>query len=293
MSIPNFIEYISSEKRYSSHTQNAYQKDLEDFANYCKSHYQLNSLSSVAYVMIREWIVHLSSSGLKNQSINRKCSSLKSYFNFLQKLGEIDQNPMQFHRQLKASPKLVVPLTESEFRMVIEMYDNSHFEGARDALILELLYTTGMRRAELLSLTLDAIDRNNQQLKVVGKRNKTRIIPLLAKVISQIDIYLSYRNRIDQAKPSDWLLINAKGNALKPADIYKCVTNYLSKVSTKEKISPHVLRHTFATHLLNRGADINSIKEILGHKSLSSTQIYAKVQLPKMKKDYLIAHPRA
>ena len=184
-------------------------------------------------------------------------------------------------------------MTESEFRMVIEMYDNSHFEGARDALILELLYTTGMRRAELLSLTIDAIDRNNQQLKVVGKRNKTRIIPLLVKVISQIDIYLSYRNRIDQDKPSDWLLINAKGNALKPADIYKCVTNYLSKVSTKEKISPHVLRHTFATHLLNRGADINSIKEILGHKSLSSTQIYAKVQLPKMKKDYLTAHPRA
>ena len=150
-----------------------------------------------------------------------------------------------------------------------------------------------MRRAELLSLTLDSIDRHNQQLKVVGKRKKTRIIPLLTKVISQIDIYLSYRNLIDQAKPSDWLLINEKGKALKPADIYKCVTKYLSKVSTKEKISPHVLRHTFATHLLNQGADINSIKEILGHKSLSSTQIYAKVQLPKLKKDYLKAHPRS
>ena len=188
MSIPNFIEYISLEKRYSSHTQNAYQKDLEDFANYCNSHYQLDSLTSVAYVMIREWIVHLSSSGLKNQSINRKCSSLKSYFNFLQKLREIDQNPMQFHRQLKSSPKLVVPLSESELRMVIELYDNSHFEGARDALILELLYATGIRRAECLSLTLDSIDRHNQQLKVVGKRKKTRIIPLLTIVISQIDI---------------------------------------------------------------------------------------------------------
>jgi integrase/recombinase XerC len=293
MSIPAFIEYIRSEKRYSSHTQTAYQKDLENFTNYCESHYQLKSLSSVAYVMIREWIVHLSSSGLKNQSINRKCSSLKSYFNFLQKLGEIDQHPMQFHRQLKTSPKLIVPLTESEFRLVIELYDNSHFVGARDALILELLYTTGMRRAELLSLSIDAIDRDNQQLTVLGKRSKMRMIPLLPKVISQIDIYMSHRNRIDHAQPSDRLLINSKGNALKPTDIYKCVTDYLSKVSTKEKISPHVLRHSFATHLLNRGADINSIKEILGHKSLSSTQIYAKVQLPKMKKDYQTAHPRA
>jgi integrase/recombinase XerC len=200
---------------------------------------------------------------------------------------------MQFHRQLKTTPKLVVPLTEKEFRAVIEMYDHSHFEGARDALILELLYTTGMRRAELLSLTLDAIDRNNRQLQVVGKRNKTRIIPLLPKVISQMDGYLAHRNQIEKAKGSKWLFVNRKGKEINQSHIYKCVTAYLSKVSTKEKVSPHVLRHTFATHLLNRGADINSIKEILGHKSLSSTQIYAKVQLPKMKQDYLTAHPRA
>ena len=200
---------------------------------------------------------------------------------------------MQFHRQLKTNPKLVVPLTEKEFQAVIEMYDHSHFEGARDALILELLYTTGMRRAELLSLTLTAIDRNNRQLQVVGKRNKTRIVPLLPKVVSQIDSYLAHRNQIEKAKYSKSLFVNRKGEKLNPSHIYKCVTAYLAKVSTKEKVSPHVLRHTFATHLLNRGADINSIKEILGHKSLSSTQIYAKVQIPKMKQDYLTAHPRA
>ena len=293
MSLSAFVDYITLEKRFSSHTINAYRKDLESFATYIKLHYQLTNLAKVEYPIIRDWIVHLSSTGIKSQSINRKCSTLKSYFKFLQKLGEIDQSPMQFHRQLKTNPKLVVPLTEKEFKAVIEMYDHSHFEGSRDALILELLYTTGMRRAELLSLTLTAIDRNKRQLQVVGKRNKTRIVPLLPKVISQIDSYLAHRNQIEKAKYSKSLFINRKGEKLSPSHIYKCVTAYLAKVSTKEKVSPHVLRHTFATHLLNRGADINSIKEILGHKSLSSTQIYAKVQIPKMKQDYLTAHPRA
>ena len=293
MSLSAFVDYITLEKRFSPHTINAYRKDLESFATYTKLHYQLTNLAKVEYPIIRDWIVHLSSTGIKSQSINRKCSTLKSYFKFLQKLGEIDQSPMQFHRQLKTNPKLVVPLTEKEFQAVIEMYDHSHFEGSRDALILELLYTTGMRRAELLSLTLTAIDRNKRQLQVVGKRNKTRIVPLLPKVISQIDSYLAHRNQIEKAKYSKSLFVNRKGEKLNPSHIYKCVTAYLAKVSTKEKVSPHVLRHTFATHLLNRGADINSIKEILGHKSLSSTQIYAKVQIPKMKQDYLTAHPRA
>ena len=293
MSLSAFVDYITLEKRFSSHTINAYRKDLESFATYTKLHYRLTNLAKVEYPIIRDWIVHLSSTGIKSQSINRKCSTLKSYFKFLQKLGEIDQSPMQFHRQLKTNPKLVVPLTEKEFKAVIEMYDHSHFEGSRDALILELLYTTGMRRAELLSLTLTAIDRKNRQLQVMGKRNKTRIVPLLPKVISQIDSYLAHRNQIEKAKYSKSLFINRKGEKLSPSHIYKCVTAYLAKVSTKEKVSPHVLRHTFATHLLNRGADINSIKEILGHKSLSSTQIYAKVQIPKMKQDYLTAHPRA
>ena len=287
MSLSAFIDYMTLEKRFSSHTINAYRKDLESFATYTKSKYQFTNLAKVEYAIIRDWIVHLSSTGLKSQSINRKCSALKSYFKFLQKLDEIEQSPMQFHRQLKTNPKLVVPLTEKEFQAAIEMYDHSHFEGSRDALILELLYTTGMRRAELLSLNLTAIDRNTRQLQVVGKRNKTRIIPLLPKVISQIDSYLAHRNKIEKAKYSKRLFVNRKGAELNPSYIYKCVTTYLAKVSTKEKVSPHVLRHTFATHLLNRGADINSIKEILGHISLSSTQIYAKVQIPKMKQDYL------
>ena len=293
MSLSAFYDYIVFEKRFSSNTQKAYKNDLESFALYCKSTFKLENFKHVEYSIIREWIVFLSSSGLKNQSINRKCSALKSYYNFLLKIGDIDESPMQFHTQLKIAQKLAVPLTEKEFNLVIKMYDRSNFEGSRDALIMDLLYTSGMRRAELLSLTLDAIDRSNRQLRILGKRNKVRIIPLLTEIIPLIDDYIIHRNKIKNAKKTSLLFINKKGNGLNPSQVYKCVTSYLKKVSTKQKVSPHILRHTFATHLLNRGADINSIKEFLGHKSLSSTQIYAKVQLPKMKKDYINAHPRA
>ena len=293
MSLSAFYDYIVFEKRFSSNTQKAYKNDLESFALYCKSTFKLENFKHVEYSIIREWIVFLSSSGLKNQSINRKCSALKSYYNFLLKIGDIDESPMQFHTQLKKKKKLAVPLTEKEFNLVIKMYDRSNFEGSRDALIMDLLYTSGMRRAELLSLTLDAIDRSNKQLRILGKRNKVRIIPLLTEIIPLIDDYIIHRNKIKNAKKTSLLFINKKGNGLNPSQVYKCVTSYLKKVSTKQKVSPHILRHTFATHLLNRGADINSIKEFLGHKSLSSTQIYAKVQLPKMKKDYINAHPRA
>lgn len=293
MSLSAFYDYIVFEKRFSSNTQKAYKNDLESFALYCKSHFNLENFTHVEYSIIREWIVFLSSCGLKNQSINRKCSALKSYYNFLLKIGDIDKSPMQFHTQLKIAQKLAVPLTEKEFNLVIKMYDRSNFEGSRDALIMDLLYTSGMRRAELLSLTLDAIDRSNRQLRILGKRNKVRIIPLLTEIIPLIDDYIIHRNKIKNSKKNSLLFINKKGNGLNPSQVYKCVTSYLKKVSTKQKVSPHILRHTFATHLLNRGADINSIKEFLGHKSLSSTQIYAKVQLPKMKKDYINAHPRA
>ena len=293
MSLLAFYDYMVFEKRFSSNTQKAYKNDLESFALYCKSTFKLENFKHVEYSIIREWIVFLSSSGLKNQSINRKCSALKSYYNFLLKIGDIDESPMQFHTQLKIAQKLAVPLTEKEFNLVIKMYDRSNFEGSRDALIMDLLYTSGMRRAELLSLTLDAIDRSNKQLRILGKRNKVRIIPLLTEIIPLIDDYIIHRNKIKNSKKNSLLFINKKGNGLNPSQVYKCVTSYLKKVSTKQKVSPHILRHTFATHLLNRGADINSIKEFLGHKSLSSTQIYAKVQLPKMKKDYINAHPRA
>ena len=293
MSFTPFINYITLEKRFSPHTQHAYRADLKSFAAFCKSNYDLTDLSQVHYPMIRDWIVYLSKEGRKNQTINRKCSVLKTYFGFLQKVGQIKHSPMQFHRQLKATPKLVVPLTETEFRAVFDMYDDKDYTGARDALILELLYTTGIRRSELLSLNLDAYDSISAQWRVVGKRNKMRLIPLLPKVVKRIDAYLTFRNAEANASSTNLLFFNTKGKALNPSYVYKCVTSYLSKVSTKQKVSPHVLRHTFATHLLNRGADINSIKEILGHKSLSSTQIYAKVQLPKMKQDYLTAHPRA
>lgn len=292
MPLTPFLDYLALEKNFSPHTLKAYQKDLEAFLSFCMQEYTIKDLNEVNYPMIRRWIVILSDKGLETQTINRKCSSLKTYFKFLQKIEVLSQSPMQGHKQLKSTPKLVVPLTEKELEKLVAHYDDSHYEGARDALIVELLYSTGMRRAELISLSVNDIDLSNGQISVLGKRNKVRLIPLLPNIIRRMQAYIELRNQQDCASQSQYLLINTKGQAISPSKIYACVTRFLSMVSTKQKISPHVLRHSFATHLLNRGADINTIKELLGHSSLSSTQLYAKVQLPKIKTEYKSAHPR-
>jgi integrase/recombinase XerC len=242
--------------------------------------------------MVRRWIVILSDKGLETKTINRKCSSLKTYFKFLQKIEVLSESPMQGHKQLKSTPKLVVPLTEDELQNLMSTYDDTNYEGSRDALILELLYNTGIRRAELISIAIDDLDFANALLKVIGKRNKARLIPLLPNVVNRIQSYLNFRSQQIGANRSQYLFINAQGQAMNPSKIYSCVTKFLSMISTKKKLSPHVLRHSFATHLLNRGADINTIKELLGHSSLSSTQLYTKVQLPKIKTEYKSAHPR-
>ena len=292
MPLTPFLDYLALEKKFSPHTLKAYQKDLESFLSFCMDEYKIKDLSEVHYTMIRRWISVLSHKGLETKTINRKCSSLKTYFKFLQKIEVLAQSPMQGHKQLKSNPALVVPLTEAELENLMNFYDDSHYKGARDALILELLYNTGMRRAELISLTIDDLDFSNGQISVLGKRNKVRLIPLLPNIIKRIQEYLVFRNQQDCASQSRYVLINTKGQAISPTKIYDCVTRFLSLVSTKQKISPHVLRHSFATHMLNRGADINTIKELLGHSSLSSTQLYAKVQLPKIKTEYKSAHPR-
>ena len=292
MPLTPFLDYLALEKKFSPHTLKAYQKDLEAFLSFCMQEYKINNLTEINYPMIRRWIVVLSEKGLENQTINRKCSSLKTYFKFLQKIEVLSHSPMQGHKQLKSTPKLVVPITEKELEKLVTLYDDSHYEGARDALIVELLYSTGMRRAELISLAIDDIDFSNEQISVLGKRNKERMIPLLPNISKRIQSYLRLRNQQECTSQSKYLFVNTKGKAISPTKVYECVTRFLGMVSTKQKISPHVLRHSFATHLLNRGADINTIKELLGHSSLSATQLYAKVQLPKIKKEYKSAHPR-
>lgn len=292
MPLTPFLDYLALEKKFSPHTLKAYKKDLESFLSYCMQEYKIKDLTDINYPMVRRWIVILSDKGLETKTINRKCSSLKTYFKFLQKIEVLSESPMQGHKQLKSTPKLVVPLTEVELQNLMSTYDDSNYEGSRDALILELLYNTGIRRAELISIEIDDLDFANAQLKVIGKRNKARLIPLLPNVVNRIQSYLNFRSQQIGANRSQYLFINARGQAMNPSKIYSCVTKFLSVVSTKKKLSPHVLRHSFATHLLNRGADINTIKELLGHSSLSSTQLYTKVQLPKIKTEYKSAHPR-
>jgi len=292
MPLTPFLDYLALEKKFSPHTLKAYKKDLESFLSYCMQEYKIKDLTDINYPMVRRWIVILSDKGLETKTINRKCSSLKTYFKFLQKIEVLSESPMQGHKQLKSTPKLVVPLTEVELQNLMSTYDDSNYEGSRDALILELLYNTGIRRAELISIAIDDLDFANAQLKVIGKRNKARLIPLLPNLVNRIQSYLNYRSQQVGANRSQYLFINAQGQAMNPSKIYSCVTKFLSMVSIKKKLSPHVLRHSFATHLLNRGADINTIKELLGHSSLSSTQLYTKVQLPKIKTEYKSAHPR-
>ncbi|MGD1998343.1 MAG: tyrosine-type recombinase/integrase [Flavobacteriaceae bacterium] len=292
MPLTPFLDYLALEKKFSPHTLRAYKKDLESFLSYCMQEYKIKDLTDINYPMVRRWIVILSDKGLETKTINRKCSSLKTYFKFLQKIEVLSESPMQGHKQLKSTPKLVVPLTEVELQNLMSTYDDSNYEGSRDALILELLYNTGIRRAELISIAINDLDFANAQLKVIGKRNKARLIPLLPNVVNRIQSYLNFRSQQIGANRSRYLFINAQGQAMNPSKIYSCVTKFLSMISTKKKLSPHVLRHSFATHLLNRGADINTIKELLGHSSLSSTQLYTKVQLPKIKTEYKSAHPR-
>lgn len=292
MPLTPFLDYLALEKKFSPHTLKAYKKDLESFLSYCMQEYKIKDLTDINYPMVRRWIVILSDKGLETKTINRKCSSLKTYFKFLQKIEVLSESPMQGHKQLKSTPKLVVPLTEDELQNLMSTYDDTNYEGSRDALILELLYNTGIRRAELISIAIDDLDFANALLKVIGKRNKARLIPLLPNVVNRIQSYLNFRSQQIGANRSQYLFINARGQAMNPSKIYSCVTKFLSMVSTKKKLSPHVLRHSFATHLLNRGADINTIKELLGHSSLSSTQLYTKVQLPKIKTEYKSAHPR-
>jgi len=291
LSIPHFIEYISHEKKYSPYTITAYKKDLETFQNFCKSEFDDSVISKLPYGIIRSWIVSLVESNITNRSINRKVSSLKSYYNYLLKTEQIKQSPLRNHKSLKVSKKVNVPFSEKEVLEVLQFFENENdFELVRDKLIIELLYTTGMRRAELVGLKNDSIDLSQSIVKVVGKRNKERQIPLLNSVIRTIRNYQLLR--IKTGTEVDCFFVTKKGKKIYPTLVYRIINNYFSKVSLKVKKSPHIIRHSFATHLLNEGADLNSVKELLGHSSLASTQVYTHNNLKDLKIMYNHAHPR-
>ena len=294
MALQTFLSYLSLEKNYSDHTVQAYRKDIETFAAFCAEEYQVDAMAKVDYTLIRSWIVQLVDNGISNRSINRKIASLKAYYKFLLRIGEITANPLAKHKALKTSKKIEIPFSETEMQEVLSQitYDEG-FEGARDKLIVELLYATGIRRAELINLKIDAIDIHSKTIKVLGKRNKERILPLLPSSLALIETYFGQREQLVEVHDERYVFLLKSGHKLYETLVYRVINKYLGKVSSKVKKSPHILRHTFATHMLNQGADLNSVKELLGHSSLASTQVYTHNSIAELKKVHSASHPRS
>lgn len=288
-----FQEYLQLEKNYSLHTITAYGNDLLFFQEFLKNNFDQELLEEVNYSMIRSWIVSMVDTGISNSSINRKIASLKAFYKFLLKTKQIESSPLLKHKSLKTPKILQIPFSENELDIVLNnLKFPEGYEGIRDKLIIDLFYTTGVRRAELINLKMQNVDLHSGTLKVLGKRNKERIVPIIPILASQIKLYLSERSHLESIKDADYFFLLLKGVKLNDSFVYRLINHYFSHVSEKVKKSPHILRHTFATHLLNNGADLNSVKELLGHASLASTQVYTHSSLSELKKIYGQAHPR-
>lgn len=292
MSITSFVQYLQLEKKYASHSVTAYQRDLNSFLTFCAEQFGRTDIENLDYSFIRYWIVSLVDNKISNRSVNRKMSALKTYYNFLLKSKQISSHPMAAHKSLKTSKRVNVPFNADEMKEVMELLTQGEdLISLRNRLIVEMLYTTGMRRAELIGLTESDIDLSAGVYKVTGKRNKQRYIPILNSVVPTIK---RYRELKGEVKDPDAAFFNTEsGKKLYPTLVYRIVNDYFSKVSSKVKKSPHIIRHSFATHLLNEGADLNSVKELLGHASLASTQVYTHNSLNELKKMYNQAHPRS
>ena len=291
--LQSFQNYLQLEKNYSPHTINAYINDVVFFQEYIHANFDHEILENVNYSLIRSWIVSLVDAKISNSSVNRKISSLKAFYKFLLKTKQIEINPLLKHKALKTPKNLQIPFSEKELDNVLNnLKFPGGFEGIRDKLIIDLFYTTGIRRTELINLKISNINQSNKTIKVLGKRNKERIVPILPIIENQFQDYLSKRACLEQIIDNEYFFLMLKGVKINETFVYRLINYYFSNVSEKVKKSPHILRHTFATHLLNNGADLNSVKELLGHSSLASTQIYTHNSLSELKKVYGNAHPR-
>jgi integrase/recombinase XerC len=290
--ITSFLEYLHLEKGYSKHTITAYRTDLARFKYFCESTHGQDDLLVIGYAEVRSWVVSLVNANISNNSINRKVSSLKSFYKFLQKTALRADNPLSKHKALKVAKKVQVPFTAKEIDAVIQnIAKETDFDSLRNKLLIELLYSTGIRRAELINIKGIDINISDRTIRVLGKRNKERFVPILTSVLETLNQFLELK--IKSIFNSEFLLITSKGNKLYETLVYRIINSYFSQVSQKVKKSPHILRHSFATHLLNEGADLNSVKELLGHSSLASTQVYTHNSLDAIKKVYNQAHPRS
>ncbi|MCH3884693.1 tyrosine-type recombinase/integrase [Tenacibaculum aquimarinum] len=290
--IQSFLDYLALEKNYSKHTVLAYKTDLTDFKDFCVTEYNQQELKDVNYPQIRTWIVSLVNRELSNKSINRKVTSLKSFYKFLQKIEQIELNPLAKHKALKVQKKVQIPFSKEEITQVLSAISKKNdFISVRNKLIVELFYSTGIRRTELINLKQADVDFYSKTIKVLGKRNKERFVPLLPSVFETLNNYIALKKNIQTKE--EQLFITEKGNKIYETLVYRTINMYFSQVSSKVKKSPHILRHSFATHLLNEGADLNSVKELLGHSSLASTQVYTHNSLDKIKEVFNRAHPRS
>ncbi|MCH1539009.1 MAG: tyrosine-type recombinase/integrase [Flavobacteriaceae bacterium] len=293
MSISHYIEYIKRERKYSIHTLTAYEKDLLTFQQFCEEQFEVSNIDQIPYSIIRSWVVSLVEAGKTNRTVNRKISVLRSYYNFLLRLETIKVSPLRKHVPLKQSKKVHIPFSEKEME---QLFEENHFEdsykGILQKTIIEILYSTGIRRAELISLKMNDLSFDSKTIRVVGKRNKERIIPMMNSLELSLKNYIEATKLNIMYEPKSFLLQTEKGKILPENFVYKTVNDYISLVSTKVKRSPHMLRHSFATHLLNKGANLNAVKDLLGHASLAATQVYTHTSIDKMKQVYAKAHPR-
>jgi integrase/recombinase XerC len=290
----SFLRYLQFEKRVSPHTVLAYKSDLAQFESFLNETFPGEQINEAGYGTVRAWIINLVEADIKAPSVNRKIASLRAYYKFLLKQEIISKDPLLKIKPLKTSKRLPSFIKEGDMVKILDQvgFDND-LEGLRDKLILELFYATGIRLSELIHLKESQVDLRSRTIKVLGKRNKERVIPFSVVIVSIIQEYLKMRNKEVDSGNHGFLLVTDSGEPCYPMMVYRIVRKYLDQYTSTEKRSPHVLRHTYATHLLNKGADINAVKDLLGHSSLAATQVYTHNSLEKLKKVFDQAHPKA
>lgn len=288
-----FFKYLQYEKRYSKHTLISYKSDLDQLCNFLSVHYPETSIEEANHAILRDWIISLAEGGINENSINRKLVTLRSFYKFLIKHGRIDKSPVSKLTTLKTKKNLPQFVRENDMNLILDhdLFEETFVE-LRDHLIIEILYGTGIRLSELIQLKSPKIDLVNNSIKVLGKRNKERIIPITRNLAALVKKYISKKNEEFNGNDNDYLIVSNRGEKSYPMMINRIVKKYLQGASVDKK-SPHILRHTYATHLLERGADLNAVKDLLGHQSLAATQIYTHNSLGKLKKVFDQAHPKA
>lgn len=290
--IQSFLNFIEFERRYSKHTLESYTNDLLQFDAFLKPYEK--EIAQALHIDVRNWMVSMMEQKITPRSINRKISTLQSFYKFLMRKGDIKKSPLAKVQTPKTSKRLPVFVELPGIEKLLKDTEFAEgYEGLRDKMIIELLYGTGMRRSELMNLKETDFDSYNSQVKVLGKGNKERIIPVHNQLTISIKNFIEEKRKAVPVQQGNFLVVNENGKKLEPATVYKCVNKYLNLVTTVDKRSPHTLRHTFATHLMNNGADINAVKELLGHTSLAATQVYTHNTIDKLKNIYKLAHPKA